>query len=186
MQQMIIRECAEADLPVLERHLPAPSHDERLRRQRQGLSTVLIAYVDGVPVGAEEILWRGCGEPAVQERYPDCPEINGLGVWPPGQRSRGVGTALIGMAEKLAARRGYRQIGLGVDERNRRAAALYLRIGYHKTGCRYLARYHYVDDTGIRHDGTDPRHFLIKPIGGWPLPPLVGGRGDRTLRVPGS
>jgi RimJ/RimL family protein N-acetyltransferase len=38
-------------------------------------------------------------------------------------------------AETLARRRGYQQIGLGVDDHNHRAAALYLRLGYRETGC---------------------------------------------------
>lgn len=168
MNDLTVRECRESDLAALELYLPSGGnsryHDARFDRQRAGASTFLVAYLGTVPVGTGEIRWQGCAEPVVQERYPDCPEINGLGVYPPQQRSRGVGTAIIHTAERLAARRGYREIGLGVDERNTRAAALYRRLGYYETGCHYFDRYHYMDDNDVRHDVADPCRFLIKPI----------------------
>src|ERR1022692_3556307 len=93
-----------------------------------------------------------------------CPEINGLAVWPTGLRSHGIGTAIIGAAEALARERGRSQIGLGVDDDNPRAAALYLRLGYQETGRRYLDRYYYLDDNGHRHDVADPARFLVKNL----------------------
>ncbi|WP_405749578.1 hypothetical protein [Streptomyces sp. NBC_01411] len=49
-----------------------------------------------------------------------------------------------------------------------RAASLYLRLGYHETGCRYLDRYHYLDDEGLRHEVADPCRFLVKQLTGQP------------------
>jgi ribosomal protein S18 acetylase RimI-like enzyme len=169
---MIVQQCREADLEVLARQNPSPTHvrwnEERFQRHQQGLTTFLIAWVDDVPAGAGEIRWQGCAAPEVHGRFPDCPEINGLAVWPAERRSHGIGTAIVRTAEDLAVQTGYQWIGLGVDDQNTRAAALYLRLGYQETGCRYLDRYHYVDDNGIRHDAADPCRFLIKPLAATP------------------
>ena len=163
-----IQLCREQDLPLLEAGDPSPGLTQRparrFERQQRDASTFLIAWDDGVPVGRGEILWHGCAAPEVNRRYPDCPEINGLAVWPTGLRSHGIGTAIIGAAEALARERGRSQIGLGVDDDNPRAAALYLRLGYQETGCRYLDRYYYLDDNGHRHDVADPARFLVKNL----------------------
>ncbi|GAA3235861.1 GNAT family N-acetyltransferase [Nonomuraea helvata] len=164
---MIIRECHEDDLSLLEHHIPSGRirvHEVRFHRQQQGLSTFLTAWIDDIPVGHGEIRWRGCAAAEVHERYPDCPELNGLAVWPPDRQSQGIGTTIIQAAEAIAAQRGNHYIGLGVDDHNPRAAALYLRLGYEETGCLYLDRYHYIDDHGIRHEVADPCRFLIKPL----------------------
>jgi GNAT superfamily N-acetyltransferase len=174
---MDIRQCREGDLARLEVHMPSPGrtrrHATRFERQRQGLSTYLVAWADDVPIGVGEVVWTGCAAPEVRRRYPDCPELNGLEVWPPRWRSRGVGTAIVRTAESLARERGHDRIGLGVDDDNPRAAVLYDRLGYEETGCRYLDRYHYVDEQGRRHDVADPARFLVKdlrPSRGRPVP----------------
>lgn len=165
---LTVHPCQEHDLALLRAHVPTPGHPERhsirFGRQTDGLSTFLIAWIDGVPFGAGEILWRGCAAPEINEHYPDCPELSGLDVWPPERRSQGIGTALIEAAEDLARQRGYRQIGLGVEDENARAAALYLRLGYRETGRRYLDRYQYTDSDGVRHDVADPARFLVKNL----------------------
>ncbi|MEV4947080.1 GNAT family N-acetyltransferase [Streptomyces sp. NPDC053755] len=165
---MDIRDCREEDLDVLESHIPSPGrtlrHAKRFERQRRGLATFLVAWSDGVPVGTTQILWQGCDAAAVQARHPACPEVNGLVVWPPRLRSRGIGSALVHAAEERARRHGRPRIGLGVDDRNHRAAALYLRLGYQETGCHYLDRYHYLDADGVRHEVADACRFLVKPL----------------------
>ena len=164
---MNIRECREEDLAVLEASRPSrgrTGYARRFERQRQGLSTYLIAWVDGIPIGRGEILWQGCAAPEVSQRYPQCPELNGVEVWPAERRSQGIGTAIIGVAEACAHVRGYHQIGLGVTDDNPRAAALYQRLGYHDAGCRCVDRYHYLDDYGRRHYIADLARFLIKQL----------------------
>ncbi|MFI7136174.1 GNAT family N-acetyltransferase [Nonomuraea sp. NPDC050153] len=164
---MIIRQCRDDDLSLLEQHIPSGRsrvHEARFHRQQQGLSTFLTAWIDDAPVGHGEVRWGGCAAVEVRERYPGCPELNGLAVWPPERRSHGIGTAIIQAAEAIVAQRGNCHIGLGVDDQNLRAAALYLRLGYQETGCRYLDRYHYIDDHGIRHEVSDPCRFLIKQL----------------------
>jgi len=162
-----IRECRAEDLELIHAHMPSPGqtrrHSRRFDRQQLGLSTLLIAWSDDIPVGSGEIRWHGCAAPEVAQRHPGCPELNGLEVSPTRQ-SQGIGTAIVHAAETLARRRGHTQLGLGVDDNNHRAAQLYLRLGYEETGCRYLDRYDYLDNDGTRHDIADPARFLIKPL----------------------
>lgn len=165
---MLIKECREPDVELLERHIPSPGknryHEERFHRQRAGLSTFLVGWLDGVPVGSGEVRWQGPDAAEVRRRFPDCPEVNGLIVWPPERRSRGVGTALIAAAEELARRRGRRRLGLAVADGNPRAAALYLRLGYQETGCWFVGSYPFVDDDGVRREIFESCRYLVKPI----------------------
>lgn len=168
LMDMDIRPCRQEDLRLLEAGNPSPGqtryHDRRFERQQQGASTFLIAWAEDFPAGHGEIMWNGCAAPEVREHYPDCPEINGLEVWPPERRSHGIGTAIIRAAESLVRDRGCHQTGLGVDDDNHRAAALYERLGYQQTGIGYLDRYYYLDDHGHRHDIADPAQFLVKQL----------------------
>jgi GNAT superfamily N-acetyltransferase len=160
--------CRAEDVDTLERCIPSPGsnrfHEARYRRQAEGAGTFLVAFLGDVPVGSGEILWGGCGDAEVRQRFPGCPEISGLIVWPVEQRSRGVGTSLIGEAEGLVRQRGHRWIGMGVDDTNPRAAALYLRLGYRDEDCHYLDRYHSVDEGGVRREAVDPCRFLVKEL----------------------
>jgi GNAT superfamily N-acetyltransferase len=163
-----IRECRAGDVEVLETSDPSPGltryHARRFERQEKGLSTYLIAWADGVPVGRCEIRWCGCDAPEVNERFPDCPELNGLEVWPAALRSHGIGTALISAVECRVRDRGYALLGLGVNDDNPRAAALYLRLGFRETACHYFDRYFGIDDQGRRLDFADPTRFLVKEL----------------------
>ncbi|MFD5094251.1 GNAT family N-acetyltransferase [Amycolatopsis thailandensis] len=165
---VIVRPCREKDLALLRAHIPTPGqpdrHATRFERQQNGHSTFLIAWMDDLPVGAGEIFWRGCSAPEINQHYPDCPELNGLDVWPPELRSQGIGTTIIAAAEDITRHHGHHWIGLGVEDGNSRAAALYLRLGYQETGRRYLDRYTYTDSDGTRHDIADPARFLVKSL----------------------
>ncbi len=141
-------------------------HAVRVERQEAGLGTYLVAWSGGAPVGSGEVRWDGCSAPEVAERFPGCPEVNALNVWPEEFRSRGIGTAIVRAAEELAVARGLGRIGLGVTDDNDRAAALYLRLGYAETGCRYLDRYVYLGPGDERHELADPARFLVRELGG--------------------
>jgi ribosomal protein S18 acetylase RimI-like enzyme len=149
--------------------MPSPGlsryHEARFRRQADGRSTFLVAWADdGVPAGSGEILWEGCGAAEVQAAFPGVPELSGLTVSPQRQ-GQGIGTALIRAAEAVVVARGVERLGMGVDDSNGRAAALYRRLGYEEKSCRYLDRYHYVDDAGVRHEVADPCRFLVRALG---------------------
>jgi len=161
-----IRPCQAGDIERLEQAMPTgptQAYARRFDRQQLGLGTFLVAWLGEAPAGTGELRWDGCAAPEVRSLYPDCPELNGLHVRP-GLRGGGIGTALIAAAEHAVRGRGGRQLGLGVDDTNSRAAVLYLRLGYTETGCRYLDRYHYVSVDGQRHEVADPCRFLIKPL----------------------
>ena len=160
--------CRAEDLTRLEEAIPSGLsrfHERRFSRQQQGMSTYLIAWIDEVPVGHAEIWWDGCEAAEVRQRFPGCPEINALEVWPERLRSRGIGTALMAEAERRAVARGVGWIGLGVADDNPRAAALYLRLGFGETGCCYLDQYEIVNEAGERQVLRDRCRFLVKNLG---------------------
>lgn len=162
--------CRAEDVEVLERHMPSPGanrlHARRFAGQQRGAGPLLVAWMGERPVGSCQVLWDGCAAQEVRRRHPGCPELSGLGVWPPSLRSRGIGTALVHAAEAAARERGHHRLGLGVGEDNHAAAALYLRLGYRETGCHYLDRYEYLDADGVAHQAADPTRFLVKPLVG--------------------
>ena len=177
--------CQEADLVHLVARLPTPGHPQRhaarFARQQSGQSTFLIAWSAGLPVGAGEIRWRGCAAPEVLARFPECPELNGLDVWPPELRSHGIGTALVRAAEGEVRSRGGGQLGLGVEDGNVLGRRAVPAAGLPGTGCHHLDRYHYLDESGGRstpptrplsgqatviatvHHGKTSRRILARP-----------------------
>ncbi|WP_329341391.1 GNAT family N-acetyltransferase [Streptomyces sp. NBC_00663] len=166
---MEIAPCRAEDLGRLGSFMPSSSvdgsHAARLARQEAGESTYLIPWLDGRPVGHAEVRWTGCAAPEVRAAHPGCPEINGLLVRPEQLRSRGVGSALVRAAEKLARARGIGVMGLGVAGDNPRAAALYARLGYRPT-VDYVDRWAYVDQAGVRQEQADACTFLVKELTG--------------------
>lgn len=146
-----IRDCAEADLPVLEAVLPSygvPLHAQLLQRQRNGEVTYLVAWTEGAPVGYGLIRWAGHREAASRAAMPGTPAVSNLGVLP-AWRGRGVGSALITAAEQRIRDRGYRQVSLAVGQDNNAAAPLYTRLGYVDSWLRELSRYDAPDGAGV-------------------------------------
>lgn len=91
-----------------------------------GRALVLAAPGPGGPLGvlaADLPPWRGRTEPWVW-----LVEVH------PGSRGRGTGTALLVEAHHRLATAGHPGVALSVDDRNRRAAALYRRLGYAAVG----------------------------------------------------
>ncbi|WP_369167903.1 GNAT family N-acetyltransferase [Streptomyces sp. R28] len=159
--------CRAEDIEVLDHFMPSYSvdgnHAARFGRQEAGDSTYLIPWLDGRPVGHAEVRWTGCAAPEARASRPGCPEINGLFVWPESLRSRGIGTALVRTAERMAKERGIGAMGLGVDDDNPRAAALYARLGYLPT-VPYVDRWTRLDSDGVRHEQADACVFLVKVL----------------------
>lgn len=71
---------------------------------------------------------------------------------------------MIEHAAQLVQQRGFALVGLGVDDNNPRAAALYLRLGFVETEVRYLDRWTATNDAGARLDFADPCRFLTRQL----------------------
>jgi GNAT superfamily N-acetyltransferase len=125
-----IRPGSEADLAALaavlgQRHW----FTDRLARQQRGGGVVLVAWLDGRPVGDVFLGCEPAEEPEVRRHLPGVPRLIHLEVLGSFQR-RGIGTALVRAGEGTARRLGHERIALGVGVDNRGARRLYERLGY--------------------------------------------------------
>jgi GNAT superfamily N-acetyltransferase len=125
-----VRPASDADLATLvavlgERHF----FTDRLARQRRGGGVLLVAWLDGRPVGEVFLETEPANEPEVRRHLPGVPRLDHLEVAGPFQ-GRGIGTALIRAAEDTARRLGNERIALGVGLDNPKARRLYARLGY--------------------------------------------------------
>ncbi|MGW6737963.1 GNAT family N-acetyltransferase [Streptomyces sp. NPDC055013] len=186
---MEIAACRAEDVEAPDRFMPSRSadghHAARFERQEAGESAYLIPWLDDRPVGHAEVRWTGCAAPEVRAAQPGCPEINGLIVWPASLRSRGIGTALVQHAERLARERGVGVMGLGVGDDNPRAAALYAQLSYLPTVA-YVDRWAHLDSDGVRHEQADPCVFLVKALRSPPGGPPCNGLKPRRNEHPPS
>jgi GNAT superfamily N-acetyltransferase len=161
-----IAECRAEDVEVLEGVDPTGAnrwHAHKYQRQVAGLSTYLVAWEGGRPVGHGEIRWDGCASPTVQRAVPDCPELNGLLVYRDEDRGRGIGTALILAAVDRAVARPCPRIGLGVGADNPSAARLYERLGF-VAAVEYVDVWRARDEHGVEHQFEDPGWFLVREL----------------------
>ena len=154
---IVVRRCTDADADALHAGEPLGRNYARGagERQRRGEVDFLVAERDGVIVGSGEVT------------YDNPPELKNLAV-DEASRGRGVGSALIGAAERVVEARHRddharpRALLLGVGEDNPRAAALYERLGYVRTGVVTTTTYGYVDDEGVARTATERDEDLIK------------------------
>jgi len=102
---------------------------DRLARQDDGRGLLLVALVDGRPVGDVYLWLEPAEEPEVRRHLPGVPLLGHLEVLPE-LRSQGIGRDIMQAAEDLLRRGGYERVALGVDMDNHRAAELYHRLGY--------------------------------------------------------
>jgi GNAT superfamily N-acetyltransferase len=119
-----------ADLPALvaalgRRHF----FTGRLASQRAGAGVLLVAWVDGQPVGDVYLDREPTAEPAIRQHLPGVPTLTHLEVLGPFQR-RGIGTALIHAGEDTARRLGDHHLAIGVGLDNPGASRLSERLGY--------------------------------------------------------
>jgi ribosomal protein S18 acetylase RimI-like enzyme len=164
---VVIRALAEDEIPLVEAHFPRGmpgTHRERWGRQERGEIAYLIGWEDGLPVAHLTIEWAGATDgPATA--LAGCPNLFDFGVRPDRQ-SRGIGSRLLDAAERLAAGRGYRRVGLSVGLENVRARALYERRGYRDAGLgEYTARWPYLDKQGREGWEEERCTCLVKDLG---------------------
>ncbi len=90
---------------------------------------LLVAWLDGRPVGDVFLECEPAEEPEVRRHLPGVPRLGHLEVLAPLQR-RGIGTALIRAGKDTARRLGHGELALGVGLDNPDARRLYQRLGY--------------------------------------------------------
>ena len=90
---------------------------------------LLVAWLEGWPVGDVFLSWEPADEPEVRRWLPGVPRLVHLEVLGPAQR-RGIGAALIRAGEDLARRLGHQRLALGVGVGNPDARRLHERLGY--------------------------------------------------------
>lgn len=147
-----MRELAEHDVGVIARTEPEGKGfvQAMWELQQEGLSVLLVAWIDSTPVGSGQLDWRSTP-----------PELKNLHV-DADRRGSGVGTAIIRAAEARLGRGASLAVGVGLD--NSRARALYERLGFRGTGEISTTTYEYVDDGGVRRQATETDELLVKPI----------------------
>jgi GNAT superfamily N-acetyltransferase len=129
--ELRIRRGSDADLDPLVAVFRAERSffGDCLAKQRAGGGVLLVAWLDGWPVGDVFLDRDPAEEPEIRRWLPGVPRLNHLEVLGPLQR-RGIGTALIHAGEDTARRLGDEQLALGVGLANVDARRLYERLGY--------------------------------------------------------
>ena len=128
--ELKIRQCTRQDLPRLEWFGLYTEHrqliEDAFRRQQAGEVNMLVADLDGFPVGQA---WLD-----LSARAADSVGV----IWAlrvlPVLRNHSIGTRLMIAAERLLTERGYRWSELTVDQQEPRSRRLYERLGYRSAG----------------------------------------------------
>ena len=127
-----IRPMTRADVPPLASALGAAQgayYESRLALQAADKGVVLVAVLDGGPVGAVFLSWDPPEEPEVRAELPDVALLYRIEIRAD-MRRRGIGTILIHAAHALLRAHGHQRVALGVDLTNKDAIRLYERLGY--------------------------------------------------------
>ena len=164
---MNIELCKETDIELLEQEIPSPGqskfHIGRMRMQKEGTASYLIAWNGGKPVGHLLIKWNGFG-PIMPESLKNIPELNSFEV-AESSRGKSIGTSLIKFAENLAKQKGVKTIGLLVNPDNPRAKLLYERLGYYDSGTgTYVDEWEAIDDSGNKFIDSESCLAMIKNL----------------------
>ena len=154
---VVVRRCTSDDAAAMDAREPVARRYAlgALARQEAGLTYFLVAELGGVIVGSGELTTT---DPAELKSLSVDANIRGLGV----------GSAIIAAAKKVveerddlaAGRARHLVVGVGVD--NSRAAALYERLGFVRTGVVSTTPYKYIDDDGATRMATETDEELLK------------------------
>lgn len=136
---VVVRRVSSSDLPLLVAHLRMDGRPdgadqqayftEAYRRQEQGEGLLLVALLNGRPVGDVYLQLTGPTEDVLRERLPGVPLLMHLEVIEEA-RNRGIGSAIMDEAERQLRDLGHHSLALGVRLDNKDAARLYERLGY--------------------------------------------------------
>ena len=151
--ELVVRPCREEDLPTLDEMSPSPGqsrfHHRRFERQQAGEVVYLTAWLAGAPVGNLCVILAGPASAEARAGLPAGPEMNAFDVVP-SLRSRGIGSALLAEAERLARELGHESAVIGVEKSNDAAHRLYERLGYRDwSGGVVRDSYTWTDEDGV-------------------------------------
>lgn len=141
----------------------APSEVD-IELQAAGSLGIVAAWMKDKPLGLGFVNWPGPRSAQLARRWPGTPEIYRLRVIPRYQ-SLGIGTLLIRHLENMATSKGYARFGLGVHADNRRAHALYVRLGYEPDPQPFFDEYAITLADGRTRAVSKTSIFLVKAIG---------------------
>lgn len=150
MLNLAIRPARRGDLASLTQRLGQRRFfADRLDRQDSGLGVLLTAWHEGVVVGDVYLWLEPAEEPEIREHLPGVPLVTHLEVHPD-HRRQGLGTRILGAAERLLVSRGYSEVALAVEVSNTEAAKLYTRLGYQEWPHPQVKCYSPADRSGYR------------------------------------
>jgi GNAT superfamily N-acetyltransferase len=160
-----VRHGSDADLdPLVEVFGERAYFGDCLAKQHAGGGALLVAWLDGRPVGDVFLDRDPAEEPQVRRWLPGVPRLDHLEVLAPLQR-RGIGTALLRAGEATARALGHRWVALGVGLDNPDARRLYERLGYADWGHgSIVATYQDRDRDGPPVTITETIDMLVKPL----------------------
>jgi GNAT superfamily N-acetyltransferase len=125
-----VRPGSAVDLEALEAVLGQRHYfTDHLAGQQRGAGVLLVAWLDGRPVGDGFLDWEPAPEAELRRHLPGVPRLTHLEVVGPLQ-GRGIGTALIRAAEDTARQHDHERLVLAVGVDNPDARRLYERLGY--------------------------------------------------------
>jgi ribosomal protein S18 acetylase RimI-like enzyme len=135
-------------------------YEQAFEDARNGRRLILLAELEGQVVG-QVIVQLGTSHPAIIDGE-TTGYLHALRVRP-GQRNRGVGTALLEDAENRLRGLGYRQAAIAAAKENPRARKLYERLGY-RAIAEDPGEWSYVDDQGRLQSISEPADLLLKGL----------------------
>lgn len=169
--QFTIQPLEASQVDILERVFSPESrsrfHFRRYEVQQRGEGVYLIAWLAQFPIGHFLLRWSGPADPRVMA-YIDVQASAFLeaGETLVAYRRKGVATALIGEAERLAREKGCRRIGLEVASvDNPEARRLYERLGYVDWGHgAFLHSWEYINRDGNSATEAETVTYLSKSL----------------------
>ncbi|HTW92983.1 MAG TPA: GNAT family N-acetyltransferase [bacterium] len=133
-----ITQMVESDIAAIARaferwNKTVQQYEQYYVQQQRGERDVLVAKLAGAVVGYTTLLISSGYLPFREQRIPEIADLNVIGE----HRRRGIGSALIYAAERLARLRGCSAVGIGVEQSPEYAPAsrLYPQLGFEPDGC---------------------------------------------------
>ena len=125
-----IRPAEKSDLKKLNKYLFVKSipdlHEKKLEDQEKGNSFWLIGWIDNKPIAHLQLRLK-------KSKEKNCAHIESLGV-KKSHRKKGVGKKLMGFAESLAKKKGFKKVGLAVEINNQFLRNMYEKQEYQNWG----------------------------------------------------